>query len=91
MEDPILHGRRKPPNVSVEAAMAEGFQHSTLNCEKKGKMKPPWYMGNEVSLTCAGPGRGERKGGGHFLRIRPGIPLIKSGNSSRVSLLIDIQ
>lgn len=85
MEDPILHERRKPPNVSVEAAMAEGFQQSTLNCEKKWKTEHPWDVGNEVSLTCAGPGRGERRGGG------PGIPLISSGNSSRVSLLIDIQ
>lgn len=68
MEDPILHGRRKPPNVSVEAAMAEGFQHSTLNCEKKGKMEHPGDVGNEVSLTCAGPGRGEWKRGGHIFK-----------------------
>lgn len=59
MEDPILHGRRKPPNVSIVAAMAEGFQQSTLNCEKKGKMEHPWDVGKEESLTCAGPGEGE--------------------------------
>lgn len=46
--------------------MAEGFQQSTLNCEKKGKMVHPWDVENEESLTCAGPGRSEWRGGGHF-------------------------
>ena len=71
MEGPILHGRRRLTNVSIGAAMSEGLQRSTLNCEKNGKLAVPvrhvkrfllnlcWFLIESVKQ-----GRGNREG--HF-------------------------
>lgn len=51
MEGPILRGGRKLANVSLGAAMSEGFQQSTLNCEKKGKQEASVCQGKQMILN----------------------------------------